>query len=202
MTVKKRSLVILTKSIGVSPQSAGTSITFTASGIGAGVYEYEFWLRSPSGNWSIVQGYGSGLDTWTWTNPTEGAWQPGVRVRQAGSSVAMDADVIIDYDITTALAATGVTLTSDISSPQSAGTSITFTASGIGVGVYEYEFWLRSPSGNWSIVQGYGSGLDTWTWTNPTEGACFGAGLPGNRLAEHAGAHCRYGREVGCSFAD
>jgi len=68
--------------------------------------------------------------------------------------------------------ASGVTLTPNISSPQTQGTSVTFIAAGSGgSGSYEYRFLLFDGS-SWNIVQGYAT-TDNWTWSGA---------LPGNYL--------------------
>jgi FtsP/CotA-like multicopper oxidase with cupredoxin domain len=65
-------------------------------------------------------------------------------------------------------AATGVTLTPNLSSPRVAGTTVVFTATGSGAGtgaVYSYRFWLFDGA-TWTLVQDY-STLRTWTWAIP-----------------------------------
>jgi len=59
--------------------------------------------------------------------------------------------------------ATGVSLVPGQTSPQPAGTTVTFTATGAGAAAYEYRFWLHEvAAGTWTEVQPYSS-VDTWT---------------------------------------
>jgi cell wall-associated protease len=151
-----------------SPQPAGTAVTFTAQGQGSsGPYEYRFWLYR-NGVWEVVQDYGSDA---TWTLPSStaaGTFAVSVHVR---TSSEVDHDAVLDpaqvYMIraSSVAPATGVTLTSDLASPQPAGTAVTFTAQGQGSsGPYEYRFWLYR-NGAWEVVQDYSTDA---TWTLPT----------------------------------
>jgi hypothetical protein len=153
----------------VSPQTVNTPITITATGQGgSGSYEYRFWINSGSG-YNIVQNY-SATNTFVWTPLTTGAHDILVDVRAAGSTVLRDAFVKLFYYQIVPSAATGVTVTPDLASPQATGTPVTFTAHGQGgSGSYEYRFWLNSGSG-YSIVQDY-STATAFVWTPGATGA-------------------------------
>lgn len=163
-----------------SPQAAGTAITITASMPGtpngsngqaqtSGDFEYRFWINSGSG-FQVVQNY-STSDTFVWTPTGAGAYDILVDVRVVGTTTVRDAFTkIFFYQIIPASAATGVTVTPDLVSPQSTGTPITFTAQGQGgSGSYEYRFWINSGSG-FQIVQAY-STTNTFVWTPVAAGA-------------------------------
>ena len=45
--------------------SVGTSVTFTANSTGCTNPVYEFWLRDPSGRWSLRRTFGT-TTTWIW----------------------------------------------------------------------------------------------------------------------------------------
>jgi len=152
-----------------SPQASGTPITLTASGQGgSGSYEYRFWLNSGSG-YSIVQDYGA-ANTLVWTPAATGNYDILVDVRNTGSTALREASTnLFYYQIISSSAATGVTVTPDLASPQATGTPITLTASGQGgSGSYEYQFWLNSGAG-YSIVQEY-SAANTFVWTPAVTG--------------------------------
>jgi YD repeat-containing protein len=151
-----------------SPQPIATPITFTAAGSGGtGTYEYRFWLNSGTG-YNIVQEY-SASNTFVWTPAATGTNDILVEARNAGSSASRDAYTnVFYYQITSP--ATGVTIASSSSSPQSIGTPITFTATGQGGGgPYEYRFWLNSGTG-YNIIQEY-SASNTFVWTPAATGA-------------------------------
>ncbi|MRR54693.1 MAG: hypothetical protein EG822_09315 [Deltaproteobacteria bacterium] len=151
-----------------APQAVGTPVTFTAEGVGgSGPYEYRFWLNSGAG-FNIVQDY-SAVSTWIWTPATSGAYDILVDVRNIGSTSVREAsNKVFFYQIQQTIG-TSVALNSDLLSPQTAGTPITFTAQGSGSpGPFEYRFWLNSGAG-FSIVQDY-STVNTWTWTPDVSG--------------------------------
>jgi hypothetical protein len=158
--------VTLTPNIS-SPQNVGATVTFTAQASGGGgTYEYQFWRRSPSGVWSVIQNYSSNK-TFAWdTKGAAGTNMISVRARSAGTNVTVDKG--LDYVIRIA-PITVVTLMPNISSPQKANKIVTFTAQASGgSGSYEYQFWRRSPSGVWSVIQNYSS-KNTFVWN--TKGA-------------------------------
>jgi hypothetical protein len=152
-----------------SPQPAGTPITFTALGQGgSGNYEYRFWLNS-GGGFAIVQDF-SVASTFVWTPATPGGYDVLVDVRNVGSTALREASVKLFFYQIMATAATGITVTSDRSSPETLGHIITFTATGQGgSGSYEYRYWINSGSG-YNIVQDY-SATNTFAWTPVATGA-------------------------------
>jgi Multicopper oxidase len=159
-----------------SPQPAGTPITITATMTGnpgsqaptSGAYEYRFWVNSGSG-FNIVQNY-SAANTCVWTPAANGAYDILVDIRSIGSTAVRDAlTKIFSYQIQAA-AATGVTVTPNLASPQAPGTPITFTAAAQGgSGSYEYRFWINSGSG-FNIVQDF-SATNALVWTPAATGA-------------------------------
>jgi len=146
-----------------SPQIIGTTITFTAGGVGGtGNYNYKFWLKT-AGTWTTVQGY-SATNTWTWntTGATAGTYTVQVYVKNNGSSAAYEALKSFGYVLASPPAGSA-TLIADAASPQTAGATVTFTGGGIGgSGSYEYRFWLKA-AGVWTTVQAYSTD-NTWTW--------------------------------------
>ncbi|TLN02211.1 laccase [bacterium] len=152
-----------------SPQTVGTTITFTAQGQGgSGSYEYQFWVNSGTG-FQIAQNY-SATSTFNWTPAASGAFDILVDVRNAGSTSIREASTKLFYYQILATGATGVTLTPSLPSPQSPGTTITFTAQGQGgSGSYEYQFWVNSGTG-FQIAQNY-SATSTFNWTPAASGA-------------------------------
>jgi hypothetical protein len=146
-----------------SPQPEGTTVTFTGQADGgSGYYEYRFFLKDPLGQWSEVREY-SLEPTYTWTAAGDGESAIQVWARNAGSVV--DYSVLNTITFSTAMnPPTSVSLTSDFSSPQAEGTTVTFTGQADGgSGYYQYKFLLRSTDGIWSIVQDYSSS-NSYTW--------------------------------------
>jgi hypothetical protein len=145
-----------------APQLPGTTVTFTASATGCGSAQYEFWLLGPAG-WTVQRDYGSG-PSWTWntTGLAPGTYQVGVWARSAGSPAAYDSFFIGTYQLAAA-ACTSAALSASPSSPQAAGTQVTFSATSAGCVSARYEFWGRPPGGQWILLQPASSAA-TYTW--------------------------------------
>ena len=83
-----------------SPQVTGTSVLFTAGGVGgSGTYEYQYWLNT-GGTWTVTQNY-SANNTWTWNTTGLAAGSYGVRVyvRNVGSPMPYEAAKGITYKL-------------------------------------------------------------------------------------------------------
>jgi len=145
-----------------SPQVPGSSITFTAAASGGtGPYEYRFWINS-GGTFLIAQDYTT-INSFTWIPLAAGNYDIMVDTRAVGSANFREALAVNSFYQIKAAPASGVTASSDKTSPQPINAPIVITAAGSGgSGAYEYRFWLNSGSG-YSIVQDY-STLPTWTW--------------------------------------
>ncbi len=120
----------------------GTAVTFTAAGVGASGYQYQFLV-----NGTVVQNYSATATYGFTTTQPAGAYTVAVNVRTSlGSTVVTTS---ISYTITPPKA-TGVTLAPNLPSPQQAGKGIIFTATGLGSTLYQYQFSL-----NGVVVQAY-----------------------------------------------
>jgi hypothetical protein len=150
-----------------SPQDIGPSIQITASGSGgSGDYEYKFLLKD-NGVWSTVQGY-SNDNVWSWDTSsgfTYALYNVAVYIRNTGSSAGYEAFKVISYNL--APPVSSVTLTANLPSPQTIGSSIRYDAQGLGgLGQYEYKFQLKN-GGVWTVVQAY-STTRSWTFDSNT----------------------------------
>ncbi|MSM40120.1 MAG: multicopper oxidase domain-containing protein [Geobacter sp.] len=151
-----------------SPRPTGTTVTFTAAAVGGYLPQYEFWLRNPTGVWTMVQAY-STTNTYVWTPTVAGTYVVQVRTRSTGSTSAFQAFAQPSYTITAPVAVTSVTLTPNMTSPRPTGTIVTFTAAAVGGYLPQYEFWLRDTAGTWTMVQAY-STTNTYVWTPTVAG--------------------------------
>jgi hypothetical protein len=159
-----------------SPQTPGTTVTFsaTASG-GSPPYQYKWWVFD--GVWNVVRDWAP-TSTFVWTpSAPSPAYRIGVWVRNAGSTADAyanaNSNVSIPYPIVSASTPISLaTLTSNVASPQPAGAAISFTAIAAGgTGSYQYK-WLMSLDGGVSFTtrQDWGPG-GTFTWTPTGETA-------------------------------
>jgi hypothetical protein len=147
-----------------SPQQVDFKITFRAAATGCLNPEYLFYLKLPSGIWTLARSYGG--PTWVWDTSrvaSIGNYLVDVWVRDIGSRASYQAYQVLPFTLTNR-ACTGAGFTPDKFSPQQHGVVITFTASSASCARPEYLFYLRTPgsTGTWSVVQGYDG--KTWVW--------------------------------------
>ncbi|MBL0276933.1 MAG: multicopper oxidase domain-containing protein [Anaeromyxobacter sp.] len=169
-----------------SPSIPGTSVTFTATGLGStqggapapqSAYDFRFWVDSGAG-YLLVQDFGNGA-SYTLPTPAAGSYTVAVHVR---TSTLVPVDFtgapFIHVVAAPATAATGVTLAASPTSPSIPGTTVVFTATGLGStqggvaspqSAYDFQFWMDSGLGL-AMVQNYGGG-STFTLANPVAGS-------------------------------
>ncbi|MBK9519307.1 MAG: multicopper oxidase domain-containing protein [Anaeromyxobacter sp.] len=153
-----------------SPQPAGTAIIFTASATGSTGYQYRFWMQDPAGLWTLVQDW-SGLTSWTLPGTAiEGSYAVAAEARTALSGPRDAVSPNFSYTIGF-LPATGVTLGTDLPSPQLPGTAVTFTAAGSGSAGYQYRFWINSGAG-YSLAQDW-SPTSNWVLASTTPAGTY-----------------------------
>jgi len=163
-----------------SPRAPGTSITFTATASGGTApYQYKWWVYNGS-SWTIVNNW-SGANTYTWTPGQPSLYyRIGVWVRNATTTADVsDSNLSVPYPITAAALATPLTITSlssNLLSPRTTGTAITFTAAALGgAGPYQFKWWLYDGRA-WAIVQNW-SGSASYTWTPMQANANYRVGV-------------------------
>jgi IPT/TIG domain-containing protein len=152
-----------------SPQVVGAFITFTATSSPCLHPLYLFYLQRPGSGWSVVQNYGGPVWAWdTSMEPSIGNFVVNVWVTNAGSGEAVQINHTLAFTLTAPTpppACAGAGLTSDKASPQQIDFTITFTATSTTCANPLYLFYLQSPGGAWTVVQGYGGPVFVWDTT-------------------------------------
>jgi hypothetical protein len=165
----------------VSPQPVGTAITFTATASGGrSPYQYKWWLFNGTA-WIVLREWSS-YSTYTWTPTVAGTtYQIGVWVRDSTMTTnigtynrSMPFTISGSSSTTSPLRITAVT--SNLPSPQLAGTRVTFTASAAGgVPGYMYKWWVFNGDA-WIVARDW-STSNTYTWTALPRGSGYYIGV-------------------------
>jgi len=166
-------LPVAAQTLDVTTQTNGSDVTFTGTAAGGTApYEYQFWLKNPAGNYTLVKPF-SVSNSWTWSTLglAAGTYSISVQSKSSGSTNpnGFDVETVVTHTVA-AVAATALDMVVTPASPQISGTPVSFdaTASG-GSGPYEYRFWLKDTSGAYTLVRPY-STVKVWDWA--------AAGLP------------------------
>jgi hypothetical protein len=153
----------------ISPQPSGTPVTFTASSTCPNTSPlYEFWARWQGYNtWQLLQSYStSNVYNWNSTGAAAGTEYFGVWVKDAGSSTSsFDRNLSITYSVTTPSCASVTISAAPTSVVHGSGTHVTITAAASGCtnASPRYEFWLRTTTTGWQLIQAY-STTATYDW--------------------------------------
>ena len=154
-------------------QGSGTHSTITgvATGCANTAPLYEFWLRTASTDWILVRAYGvSPTYDWNSTGAPIGLVYFGLWVKDAKSTTStFDANANTTVNVTPAVC-TSVTATAvptTVVHSTSGGTHVTITGAATGCtnAGQLYEFWLRTATTDWQLVQSYGTGA-TYDWNS------------------------------------
>jgi hypothetical protein len=149
-----------------SPYASGSgAITLTATGTCAGGTQYQFYFEDPSSVWHLIGAGYSSSTTATWNaDYRAGTYTLLVEIRPVGSIATYVSYTKVPFTLT----GCGVpTLTSDLASPQVAGTTVHWTATATCSGTPQFQFYIRSPAGVWTLAQDWGAS-NTFAWTSPT----------------------------------
>ncbi len=164
-----------------SPTGAGTQVTITGSASGCSNPGYEFWARWQGyTTWQLLQGYStSNVYVWNSTGAAPGTEYLGVWAKDAGSSTStFDAHASIPYTVTTPSCASVTISAVPTSVVYGSGMHVTITgaASGCPNPNPLYEFWLRTDTTGWQLIQAYStSGTYDWNSTGaPVTTVYFG----------------------------
>ncbi|MDY4079597.1 MAG: type I pullulanase, partial [Clostridium sp.] len=143
-----------------SPQVKGTAIILTAKATGAGTLQYRFRVGDGKGNYSTIQNYSESNVT-VWNANYLGSKILCVDVKDSnGKETTKTMNYVISDKI---VAPTISSFTTNKTSPQVKGTTITLTAKATGTGTLQYRFRVGDGKGNYSTIKNY-STTNTATW--------------------------------------
>jgi hypothetical protein len=149
-----------------SPQVIGTAISFSAVATGGTApYQFKWWVSDGSA-WRVAQDWGTNA-TFNWAPTMPGDYLVAVWARNNGVNVnASQALAQVAYKITSTAPVAPLSisrLTSNLASPQVAGTTITFnTAATGGQAPYQFKWWVYDGS-SWRVAQNWNSSA-TLNW--------------------------------------
>lgn len=143
-----------------SPQEAGPVITLTAEAdCGSATPEYRFLVRDPFGIWSQLSDWTTSPSVdWHTSIYLQGSYEHQVWIRPQGIDVLFDTLSILPYELSSdGAACMALQATTTPGTPQPAGTPVIIEASSAcgGGATAHYRFYLREPSGTWSLLQDY-----------------------------------------------
>jgi spore germination protein YaaH len=153
-----------------SPSTSSTQVTFTATATGCSGALYAFWARWQGySTWQLLQGYStSNVYHWNSTGAAAGTEYVGVWAKDPGSATgSFDANMSIQYSVTTPSCASVTASGAPITVVHGAGTHVTITAAAAGCTNASplYEFWMRTSTTDWQLVQAY-SNTATYDWNS------------------------------------
>jgi len=118
-----------------SPKPVTTPILWTAVATGGTAPEFCFWVQPARGPFSLAQDCSSS-NTFAWVPTAAGDYSVCVWARSSGSSKDLDADACQRFQVSSI----SVTLSSNLPSPQPAGTPILWTATPAGGTAPQFQF--------------------------------------------------------------
>ena len=152
-----------------SPQAAGTQITWTCNATGGTSLEYQFFTYTAANGWVLAQTY-STSNTFAWTPTVAGSYTICVYVKDIASTNAYDQLTTAAFTVTSPAPVAIQSLTPNKSSPQAAGTQITWTCNATGGTSLEYQFFTYTAANGWVLAQTY-STSNTFAWTPTVAGS-------------------------------
>ena len=152
-----------------SPQPLGTPVTWTCNATGGTSLRYQFWVETPGIGYEIKQAY-STSKTFTMTPTVAGRHTVCVWVKDVNSTKDQDQWMTAGFDIAESLQPVTITsVTADKTSPQLAGTLVTWTCNATGGTSLLYQFQVYTAATGWQTKQAY-SVSNTFVWTPTVAG--------------------------------
>ena len=156
-----------------SPQAAGTTVTFTATAAGSSNLVYQFWYQNPSGSW-VSSGALSSSNTFQLSNTNTGTYTVVAYAKDASSNQNPVQSNVLQFTFNASSGGgqvTSVNLVSDKSSPQPAGTEVTFKTTSTGIANPVYKYWVKWPNDTWETTGPYTTNTNL-SITSNNSGTC------------------------------
>lgn len=146
---------------------SGAHVTITASAAGCPDSPlYELWLRSATSPWILVQAYSaSATYDWNSTGAPAGTVYFGVHAKDSQSAAAYNVLGSTTVGVGPPSCSAVTVAAAPTSVVHNAGTHVTITASASGCTGPNavYEFWMRTSTSSWQLVQPYSTSA-TYDW--------------------------------------
>ncbi len=182
-------------------QPTNGSATFTASASDPnGTAEYQFWVESPTGQWTDMQNY-SPNNTFTLATPSAGDYLVAVEVLDQAQVAAGDWSLAQTTLPDAVFNGSTLSVVSNASGEVAKGQTVTLTATEANVFSPLYQFWYQEPDGTWVQSGNYQSG-NTFTFTASQAGTYkyvayvkspLAANNPHGALESNVGSQVAYG---------
>ena len=183
----------------IHPTNGTATFTASASAPG-GTPEYQFWVESPTGQWTDMQNY-STSNTFTLSTPSAGDYLVAVEVMDQAQVAAGQWNMAQTTLPDGVFNGSTLSVTSSASGSVAKGTSITLTAKESGIFGALYQFWYQAPDRTWSQSGAYQSS-PTFTFTAGMSGTYtyvayvkspLAANNPQGALESNVGSQVAYG---------
>ncbi len=175
--------------------------TFTASATDpGGTPEYQFWVESPTGQWTDMQNYSTN-HTFTLSTPSAGDYLVAVEVMDQAQVAAGDWNMAQTTLPDAVFNGSTVSVASSASGEVAKGQSVALTATATGIFGALYQFWYQAPDGTWTQSGSYQSSR-TFTFTAGQSGTYryvayvkspLAANNPHGALESNVGSQVAYG---------
>jgi len=148
-----------------SPQTPGTTVTFTATATGCVTPEFQFFTQAPGGQWvarTAMLTWPYNTYVWDTTNLKSGIWGIAIWARHSGSTARYDVYYIATYTLLGTSCTSG-TITTSPAQPKPSNTMVTITGAATGCSTPEFRFWAQSGT-TWISLGNY-STTTTKVWS-------------------------------------
>ncbi|AEJ39614.1 peptidase S8/S53 subtilisin kexin sedolisin [Sulfobacillus acidophilus TPY] len=146
----------------------GQTVTISADGTDTGNQpEYQFWLRGPNDQWRLVQNYSS-TESLSLLNLQPGSYAISVYALDAAQVAAHAWNQA--YTETTVIYV-GSNVAASVPATGSVNQPLTVTGLASDITAAQYQWWIESPSGQWTSSGAYQSS-PVWTFT-PTQSGTY-----------------------------